>query len=248
MATAKQYLEMIEDLVDETNKQPGLVAQFWSHVAYYLFSEIHNAALQKSSGGTDSLGNTWKDIDPKTKAYGRLDLRKGLSLPGPKNRPTLSPELDRIWRGIYASKKKQAESPQFLIREFNRLQSQESARLNAISPGNSSEIAAKTAWAILKRKYNAQTLLDLLGNKNASILRQTGRLIESLQPTGDTSPYRAGKDQIYEAETTSATLGSSVPYASAHDEKRPLWPDDIDEWVQKAVNYAFEKIEKEIND
>jgi len=195
----------------------GFAKRFWGAVAHSMFTSIYDAFLIKSSGGTDELGFKWIDLHPKTKAYSRPDARRGLHLPGPKSRPTLTPAQDRAWRGLF-------------VRLWHRLElhmDSDSAR----------DIAAASAWIRVKDFYGATTLIEMLRDAKLPILNKTGALQASLFPAplanGTYSPINP--DQVYRATSGSLTIGSKLPYAAYVDEKRPLWPDKAIVWVDRAT-------------
>lgn len=79
----------------------GLGEHYRSALIYSLLTSVYEAYLLKSLGGTDSLGNSWPELTPETKAYHKPSLRKGIPLPGNKRRPTLTPAQDQIWKHTF---------------------------------------------------------------------------------------------------------------------------------------------------
>jgi len=205
-------------IIRGTPDYKGFSRVFYGAVAQSLFESIYSAYLDKSGHLTDDLGVSWDDLEASTKAYGRLDAREGLSLPGPPGRPTLNKFHDRIWRSLF-------------VLTFHKLKGrlgEETAR----------KIAASTAWNEVK-SLGASTLISLLKSKRIPLMIRSGRLLESLKPVplGADGGYRPQHpDQIMRVRRSGLTLGTKVPYAIFADAKRPLWPKYIGPWLSKAVD------------
>ena len=195
----------------------GIAKRFWSAFAYSMFKSIWEAFLDKRDHKRDELGNRWKDLAPSTKAYSRMDARKDLTLQGPKTRPTLTPEQDRVWRGrFYGIYKRLAV----------HMQEKEAK-----------SIASSAAWDYVKKQMGADTLINMLKNKAIPILHRTGALQRSLFPaplsSGEYTPLDA--QQVYQQGRGILTLGTKVPYAADVDKERPLWPEKIPLWMERAI-------------
>lgn len=180
------------------------------HVAYgrALLEKIHEAFLIKSAGGTDEMGYKWPPLKPETIAarpVAKGDLKK-LGAGGRRVRGLLTPEQDRIWRGIFASTLKK------LVAKGMDL---EKAKAKA----------AKIAWAILKAR-GALTKLMVLGRRKVPIGIVSGDLERSLSPGKISSNYTYSrpKHQIFEVEAKQIRIGSDLIYASRFHRKRRLWP------------------------
>lgn len=181
------------------------------HHAVYaraLLEKIHEAFLIKSAGGTDELGTKWKPLKPETIAarpVARGELKK-LGITGTRRRGLLTPEQDRIWRGIFASTLKR------LVAKGMDL---EKAKIKA----------AKIAWAILKAR-GALTKLMVLGRRKVAIGIVSGDLERSISPGKLSSNYSYSKPkhQIFEINPSSIRVGSDLIYASRFHHKRRLWP------------------------
>lgn len=208
----------------------GIGNIFWTHLTHYLYKKIHEAYIIKSQGGTDELGNSWKPIKKETVAkrpigrgeLGGLGLDRSSSGLAYKNRTRglLSPEEDSEWRKIYSA-------------TIHRLQSK------GVSLAEAKQIAAKNAWAKLKAQ-GAKTKLEVLGSRDALIMRVTDTILKSLEPSSISSRgYRPKKNQIYEKAGSKLTIGTLVPYAKFHN-NRPIIPDNIDPWVQQGISIALE--------
>lgn len=196
-----------------------------SAVAHSLFTDIHQGYLDKSSGNSDELGNSWPDIDPKTKAYSRKIRRGDLPSGVGRKRGILTAGLDRIWRRVYSQ----------MMKKLTLFMDEEEAK----------PIAAATAWNTVK-SMGARTKLEMLGNRKLPIMIDSGRLEKSLRPgTFTKNGYRKyNNDQIFRYRGTRVEIGTAVPYASKHDQKRPVFPDDLGIWFDRAADEALEAAQK----
>lgn len=131
-----------------------------------MFQSIHTAYVAKSKGGTDDLGNSWKELKPSTVRYRQLD-------------------------------RTQARYP-----------------------------LASKLW----------------------IMRLGERLIASLKPGSIVGGhYRPpNEDQIIEVEGSTLIFGTGVPYASRQNSLRPLIPNRIKPWVDKAMDEGIIAMSKKI--
>lgn len=62
----KRFAEVPYVLMGRKNDPKGLRKYFFAVLARLLFQRIQEAFDQKSRGGTDSLGQTWRALTPKT--------------------------------------------------------------------------------------------------------------------------------------------------------------------------------------
>jgi len=210
-------------------------ALFWGRVAHHLFSKVYTAYEIKSEGGRDELGNRWKPLSPVTIA--RRPLRRGdvsrYGLGGRGERAykrrvrgLLTPSQDRQWRAIFASK----------LVKFAPVMGQAAAR----------EEAAKIAWNILKAR-GAQTLVDALGHRDVLILRVTDTLYASYRPgTIRGKNYIPSPNQLYSLDGKQFRIGSLVPYAKNVSKDRPIWPPNMDRWIDEALDIATLALQEEI--
>lgn len=228
-------VESIGDVLNGTKPDPhGIAEVFWSAFAHSLATSVHCAFIVKSSHGKDELGQSWPDLDPKTKAYSRPDGRKGLPLHtgkptvyGNTHRPTLTKEQDRMWRILFVKK----------LAYF---------RTQMTGPEASAE-AAKVAWNYVKSKMGATTILAYASNRTLLLLQRSGRLETSLRP-GEFSgeKYSPPIDQVFTIDQKGLTWGSAVEYASKVSVKRPLWPESIDVWLKRALDFAISAVIKKV--
>ena len=202
---------------------------FWSTLGHEIFSRLYDSYRIRSEGGTDDLGNVFKPLARSTIAnrkigrgnLGSLKFTKKQSGTSFKDRQRglLTPTENRKWKAIY-------------FNVFNEL-------LVTMDWNEAKATAAKIAWGVLK-KNGARTKIQDLGDRNVLIMRDTDTLYESFHP-GDKGArtYRPTENQIFEVDGTTATIGTSVEYASFHNETRPTIPDNIQPWVNESIDLAF---------
>jgi len=202
--------------------------KFWSAVAHSLFDSIFTAFLIKSRHEVDELGQSWKDLDPKTKAYSRPDARqyfptydnRAVRHPKLRVRPTLPPDINRQWAGRWYGL-------------FLHLDSR--------------EIAGKSTWNYFKAK-GYPTLLGLTKNLKLPLLNKTGKLQRSLFP----APLSGGfylpldRDQIFQVKPGVLRMGVRHQGIEAIDKDRPLWPENIGPWKSKALEAGRNAIHEAI--
>lgn len=81
----------------------GYAKFFYGALIHHLLGQIHGAFIEKSEGQADRWGIEWEPVKPATKAYSKPNSRKHLDLPGPKKRPTLTPDQDALWLSVVRS-------------------------------------------------------------------------------------------------------------------------------------------------
>ena len=177
-------------------------------IGIQLLSEIQQAFIEKSRGGTGSDGIRWQPLKRETIAQRRVGkgFLKSQGITGKRVRGLLTPAEDRLWRSIFA-------------RVYAR---------NAVAMGHGAAAAkaGAIAWFELKKR-GAKTKLDVLGGRKVEILRDTSELFRSLSPLDPRRTRPPG--QILERNATSVTVGTNVK--SWHHRgipgrlpARPLWP------------------------
>lgn len=240
--------DFMSDLIYGSNLQPQMVETFLAHFAHSWFDSVSTAYGEKSLGLADELGNSWKPLSNRTKAYNRPDIRLGLGLSGPKRRPTLTPFQDRKWRSIFSAElhRLQDSGPgrsflQERQRAFQFLVEIEDERA-AMSK------AASYAWNQVKLRYGAHTLMGLLKDAPARIMIRTSRLADSLTPpTLEPSvPFQPRENQVFRRGPNLLVLGTSVEYAAEQHKTRPLWPSNYGPWVKRALAAGFDGIKREL--
>lgn len=240
----------------------GFARVFKGAIVYSIFSSVHSAFLAKSAGGTDDLGFKWLDIKPQTKAYSRPDARRGISLPGPKYRPTLTPAQDRVWRGVYARVMHRLKQKGFTTKkERARMSSTKYRKVLKERRGNAANTAAGAAWNFVKDKLGAITLIDVAGQAQVPIMQDSHRLIDSLEPaplTSNGSYSATNPDQLVrsgsplgasiEVPNSSLFVGTRVPYAKDASKARPIWPANQSEWIERAMRAGSAAASKHLAD
>ncbi len=206
-------------------------------------TEVHQDFIVKARGGAGADGTVWPRLSPKTLAYSRrfgpgeqAGLKKAAGLgrahrlaPGGKSGLLTAAQLKQ-WRQIYAS----------------RL-----AKFAATMPLSEAKAkAAAIAWAVMKQR-GAKTKLEVYGNREHEVLRDTGILANSLSVgylSGDSYQrplLDGGEQQIFQLLDNGVIVGTNVRYARAHHEglnglpRRPIVPEDgkmPDAWQQRILD------------
>lgn len=195
---------------------------FFSRFAHDVFAYWFDASIAKSDGVADEFGNKWKPIKTSTKIYRQLNKeeRKRFKLKG--TRGLLTSEEDKIWRRIFY----------FHYKTLSYWLSDKEAK----------EKAAKIAWSVLK-KMGAKTKKREYASREPRILFASGRLINSLRPSSiGNSYYRPNKDQIASFDGPIIRLGTSVSYAQQANRDRPLVPNQVNVWGQRASKNAIKHV------
>lgn len=191
-------------------------------LAVAFFSKVKQAYIVKARGGTDEAGYRWPKQSAAYLAYqrplggarGKKPPKAGGKSPGGKDGFMTTDQLKK-WRRDFAW-------------AF--------AKLKATEPEAAAKAhAAAIAWSIAK-KAGVKTKLDVFGSRDVEILRDTGRLFNSLSPgvineSGVGANYSPAQNQVVKEAPGELVVGTNVKYASAHhapkDNKRPerrLWP------------------------
>lgn len=197
---------------------------FWGAVAHSMFTSISEAYEAKSEGQADDLGNTWDDLDRDYKAYKRpvrtgeipSNLRRRLKKSN-NSLGLLTPGQHKTWQKIFGTI---YHSQRYKVGEEEALQ-----------------LAGQIAWTRLKQ-MGAQTKRDVLGDRKVEIMRVSDKLYLSLSPgkfNPSTGYKKKNSRQVFELRRGVVRIGTEVPYAAFHDETRPVWPDNVDEWIDKAI-------------
>lgn len=198
--------------------------------AVALLTQIKLAFIAKSRGGVGSDGIKWPPLKPATIAARRATREelRNLGVGGRRVRGLLTPGQDREWRRIFA-------------------RTAAMLRARGVPEGEILAIAGRTAWARLKEQ-GAKTRLEVLGGRQVDILRDTGRLLRSLEPGLEDAPKKPA-NQILRVRAGEITVGTTVEYAERHQNgdparnlpARPLWPEPQnlpDAWWE-AINAAI---------
>lgn len=198
--------------------------------AVALLAKIQAAFVIKARGGTDEAGIKWAPLKRATVAARRAtrDELRALGVGGRRVRGLLTPAQDAEWRRTFA-------------RTLGQMRGRGMEEAEAMG------VAARVAWAKVKA-MGAKTRLELLGGRAVEILRDTGRLLRSLEPGTEDAP-RNPANQVLRVRAGEIVVGTKVEYALSHHRgnpaknlpARPLWPDPAnipDAWWA-AVNAAI---------
>jgi hypothetical protein len=224
-------------------------------LGFAALSDIKADFIVKARGGTGEDGNKWRPLKPSTIAYGRRfgpgeqsRLKKAAGL-GKANRfgigqntGLLTAAQKKRWQQIFGTR----------LQRF----------LLSMSPKEAKAKAAAIAWTILKRE-GAKTKLEVFGNRQVEILRDTGILFNSLSPGELTNPGPAavytppssdgGAAQVFQLLNNGVIVGTNVPYAGAHQNgnaakgipARPFLPngEPPDLWEQRWLDAGLQALE-----
>lgn len=190
-----------------------------------MFGHIYKAYLVKAKGRADETGLRWEPLAPSTIAQRPITLKDRISKGiGFQIRGLLTPQEDKIWRGIFRS------TMLSLLSQMG----EDAAKAHA----------GRTAWAVLKSR-GARTKLATLGRRKVDILRVTDRLLNSYEPGAVVGArYYRKKEQIADFEGQKIYLGSAVPYNAALVRRRPIIPSQAAMvragWVTKAARAGLQ--------
>lgn len=206
----------------------GLRPAFTGTVAHHLYSKIFEAYMVKSRGQADELGLKWKPLSQATKIarLSKPHVKKKLGLSN-RTRGLLTSSQNKIWKKIYS------EVISNLLKQ-------------GVDYKAARDVAAGAAWNHVKA-LGAVTRADVANQVFFPIMINTGRLVASLSPSKSIgSRYRPKKDQIYHTPPGQIVLGTEVEYSDKAGKTRPLWPDNIDQWVFEAVEKGVQAIQTRI--
>ena len=198
-------------------------------VGMAALADIQQDFLKKSRGGVGDDGVKWPPLSKEYLAYGRrfgkgeqAKLKKQAGLGRQHNRGT-----GRNGGLLSASQQKR----------WNQLYAQSLAWMAARYPIDEARaMAAGHAWNKIKEE-GAKTKLEVYGNRQVDMLRDTGVMFNSLSP-GHLSPDGTysppDSNQIFEAIANGIVVGTKVPYADAQNKKRRFIPDEVPAtWQQR---------------
>ncbi|OGT57670.1 MAG: hypothetical protein A3E01_02730 [Gammaproteobacteria bacterium RIFCSPHIGHO2_12_FULL_63_22] len=242
-ADVAQHIDRLRDILTGQTADEGQIREgFLLRIGMAALSKVKQWYEIKADGGTDPAGESWPDLTPEYKAYGRRtteDEVKALGLPtnvmdqGRKVKRKPGTNIDRLptldegqrerWWKIYH------DTLGWRIAKGDTVKAAKG-------------VAAGRAWNVLKEQ-GAKTLLGTLGQRKLKILRDTGRLLNSLSPgidddedlaTMDVFQRESVDEQEFAVGQNSVIVGTNVKYAAFHhDGKRRLWPEPS-KWPQAA--------------
>jgi phage gpG-like protein len=219
-----------------------------------VLADVKDDFVRKADGGTGEDGNKWPPLAPATianrrKGPGDAELLKAAGLKKSHrfkrmlNKNTLTKEQQKEWERVY---------------RFNVLRFALSTTLPTAN-----QRARALAWEHVRKlgadpKMNP-TRVNVFGGRQVKILRDTGRLMNSLSPgvlsgVGPDSSYtkptaEGGEEQILEILESGMMVGTNVKYAATHQygdaerniPARPFLPDNgtvpdiwLARWAKKA--------------
>lgn len=194
----------------------GVGRWFLIALGFGALSDIKDAFIVKSRGGTDEMGIKWPPLKPETIANRRL---------GPEEKKIPILKLREQIR--------------------KRLMSKSSAYYKLMMPRLLLSLSPEAAQARYKQMVGRLvtdklewTKVQLLGGRDVEILRDSGVLFNSLSPgvmsrsDSQSASYKkpvqdGGSQQIFELRAGSVSVGTNVLYAAAHNyghPKRPTLP------------------------
>ena len=230
----------------------GLAQGVFMSIGFAALSDIQADFIRKARGGTGEDGVTWPRLSPHTLAYSRRfgrgeqaglkaaaglgkDHKFGIGGQG----GVLSKQQQERWWKLYSQ----------ALAWLAQRQDVKSAKGKA----------AAIAWSKLKAE-GAKTKLEVYGNREHEILRDTGVLFNSLSPgrlDGSaqltyTPPSGDGGDQqIFKSLTNGVIVGTNVPYASVHQDgstkkkipARPFLPQTVPAvWKERWLKVGIQAV------
>jgi phage gpG-like protein len=238
--------QVFGQLTGKTPDHGGLARSVFYALGFQALSDVSEAFIVKSQGGTDEAGISWPPLSKKYLAYGRrfgrgekaaLKRDAGLGRQHHRgiggNAGLLNAQQQKRWKHIFA------KNLTWLAARYDI--------------GTAKGIAAGMAWNQLKAE-GAKTMLEVYGNRKVDILRDTGVLFNSISPgyfdgNDYEKPHReGGEQQVFTALADGIIVGTNVPYAGAHDKgsgvpKREIFPKAIPTvWMQRLADVGMQAI------
>lgn len=237
---------VVDQLTGKASDQDGSAKSVFYAIGLQLLSDVQEAFIVKSRGGTGEDGVTWPPLSKEYLAYHR---RFG---PGEKTALKSAAGLGRAnSRGIAGKQGLLTAAQQ---KRWWEVYSQTLAWAIDKHGEGAKAIAAGRAWNVVKSE-GAKTMLEVYGNRQVDILRDTGVLFNSLSPgylagPNYTKPSGEGGDkQIFDAINNGIVVGTNVFYAGSHNKgnrvpKRQIFPDRIPAmWASRLVEVGVQAIQ-----
>lgn len=238
--------ELIGQLTGKSPDRGGLARSVFYAIGFQAISDVQEAFIVKARGGTGEDGIKWPPLSKAYLAYGRrfgpgekAELRRAAGLGRGNNRGIgknsglLTAAQQKRWRQVY---------------------SQKLAWLASRKPINEAKaIAASIAWNTIKQE-GAKTKLEVYGNRQVDILRDTGILFNSISPGYfDGSNYEkptgeGGDQQVFMPLTDGIVVGTTVKYAAAHNDgkgvpKRQIFPEKVPPaWMERWTKVGMQAV------
>lgn len=206
-------------LIGKAPDSLGIAKGVFTAIGFAALADIRDDFLTKARGGTGEDGEKWPPLSKEYLAYGRR-FGKG-------EQAALKKRAGLGEQHKYAPGNNKGLLTAVQLKRWNKLFAQYLKRFMVSMPIESAkERAAQVAWSILK-KEGAQTKLNIFGSRQVDVLRDTGVLFNSLSPGqisggGPQSVYRppsgpGGEDQVFDTIANGVIVGTTVPYAAAHN-------------------------------
>lgn len=220
----RDVANQLADLLAGRNGQSSkLAGSFLRAIGFAALSTIKDAYVVKARGGRDEMGIQWPPLSKAYLAYGRRFGR------GEQNALKRAAGLGRQHRHAPGGRKGLLTNQQ--LKTWRQIYARALRRLAVSMPVEEAKrIAAGHAWKVMKEEHGARTKLEVFGNRDVEILRDTGVLLNSLSPgrltqSGYHKPSgEGGADQIFELGMASVIVGTNVAYAAAHNYGHPARP------------------------
>jgi phage gpG-like protein len=158
-------------------------------------ADFHDAFIIKSRGGMDAMGIQWPPLKKSTIAQRAVG-------PGDISSSSIIQERMKI-----VEQKYKKLVPIFMT----------------AYPENRARRLARAAAERAATEATQRTKIEALGYRQVEMLRDTGRLLNSIQPgvLGANGDYSGGEDQQFDLSTGRIVIGSNVIYANAHQDGVP---------------------------
>ncbi len=242
-------LSFIGQLTGREPDNAGHAKAVFYAIGFAALSDIQEAFIVKSRGGTGEDGVTWPPLSEAYLAYQRrfapgeqsalkkaAGLGKGHSYGVGGKGGILTKAQSKRWKKLYGG-------------NLARL----AARMEV---PDAKGMAAAMAWNTIKAE-GARTKLEVFGKRVVAILRDVGILFNSLSPgyfdgvTYDKPTAEGGEQQVFTALTDGIVIGTNVPYAAAHNygypksgiPKREFLPEVVPQvWLERWAQAGIEAL------
>ncbi len=191
-------LQLAAILAGDAKDELNIGRAFLLTIGQETLNNVTEAYKIKAKGGTDEMGIKWPPLKPSTIAARRVGPRDKKNDPAIKEREKLVAKEYRV--------------------AYKRL-------VQSMSPRQARTRAKQVSQAAVTRA-TGKTKVDVLGNRQVLILRDTGILLNSLGAgelliSGATVSYNkpsdsGGEYQVMEVQPGSVIVGTNVLYAATH--------------------------------
>jgi hypothetical protein len=256
---------VVAQLVGRAPDSHGIARGVFYAIGLAALSDVQEAFIVKSRGGTDEAGISWPKLSKKYLAYGRrfgpgeqaalkraAGLGKGHNRGVGGNRVVGSRWEDDVLQPVFGGNTGLLTAAQ--QKRWKTVFAQTFAWAMArFGEKKAKAIAASHAWNVLKSE-GAKTKLEVYGNRVVDILRDTGVLFNSISPGYlDGNEYTApagdgGDKQVFRALQDGIVIGTTVAYAGAHNKgkgvpKRQIFPERIPAvWARRWAGVGLQAI------